>query len=355
MADRPFYNHIHFFRGISIILIVAAHCWSMPIFQFTDNDPSADLLGLHHVMEMLFHGSTVYFAMISGILYSLVLKDKTYKGFIKTKFANVFSPYIVASFCYLAIWGLLGFINPPDDVTPLMFLGVLTFVLLTGQMSMHLWYIPIIMLLFLITPWLVRAVNAKKPIWFILLLLLPLVISRVWPDFHPATLIYFIGPYIAGLMIGQNLEKADEWIKQRQWLLTVVFLVFTGIYYLLLSLDIQMVSWGFMDINAQESVTYLLRMSFALLMLRLFHVSVTKVPFWIDYLAKNAFAVYFIHISIIIFLTNAVTSYELVPIGVLENFLFGLFTLVFSIVMSLGVTWIIKRLTGKYSKMIIGS
>ncbi|MBT8449984.1 MAG: acyltransferase [Gammaproteobacteria bacterium] len=355
MTDKPFYGHIHYFRGISIILIVAAHCWSMPLFLFADNNPSEDILSLHHVIETLFHGSTVYFAMISGLLYSLVLKHKPYKSFIKTKFAHVFTPYIIASFCYLAMWELLGFINPPDDVTALQFFGVLSFVLLTGQMSMHLWYIPIIMLLFLITPLLLRAVNAQRVIWFVILLLLPLVISRVWPNFHPATLVYFIGPYIAGLMIGQNLEKAEDWIKERQWFFAASFILFSASYYMLLANDVKFVSWGMLEVNAQETVTYLLRMSFAIVLLRVLHLTVQRVPVWIDYLAQNAFAIYFIHISIIMFLTNATIAYELQPEGVLENFLFGLFTLIFSIVMSLGITWILKKLTGRHSRKIIGA
>ena len=355
MTDKPFYAHIHYFRGISILLIVAAHCWSMPVFLFTDNDPSSELLDLHYVMEVLFHGSTVYFAMISGLLFSLVLNDRTYKQFIKTKFKNVYSPYLIICFLYLGMWELLGFINPPEDVTALQFLGVLVFVLLTGQMSMHLWYIPVIMLLFLITPLLNRAVNAKSSIWFILLLLLPLVISRVWPNFHPATVIYFIGPYIAGLMIGKDIDKADAWIKERQWYLTAAFILFVAIYYFLLVSDIKMVSWGFMEVNAQESATYILRMCSALLLIRIFHVTVKSVPVWIDYLAKYAFPIYFIHIFIIMFLTNATIAYELQPETVLQNFLYGLFAVIFSVLMSLGIAWIVKRIAGERSRWMIGA
>ncbi len=355
MTDKPFYQHLHFFRGISIIFIVAAHCWSMPIYMLNDNQMPQHLNPLYSTMETLFHGSTVYFAMISGVLFSLVLTDKPYKSFLKTKFKNVYVPFVIISLVYASIWIMLGMANPPEHLSLWQIIAGFTFFLLTGHMSGHLWYIPIIMILFALTPLLNRAIESKQRIWFILLLLLPLVISRVWPNFHPATIIYFIGPYMLGLYIGRNIDTVNQWITERYKLLVSIFLIFTVIYFVLVINDIKYVNWGFIDVNSQETVTYLLRMSFALILMKFLSDHIQSVPRIIDLLARYSFAIYFIHVAFIMLFIGLAQQFNLVPVTLLQTFLFGLFTLIFSVALSIAVSWLIKQLSGRYSRLLIGA
>lgn len=355
MTEKVFYNHLHFFRGFSILLIVAAHCWSMPIFMFNDSQLPEHLNPLFSAIETLFHGSTVYFAMISGILFSLVLKDKSYKSFMKTKFKNVYVPFILISLVYASIWIAMGMVNPPEELSMWQLIAGFSFFLLTGHMSGHLWYIPVIMILFALTPLLNRAVESKQRLWFVLLLMLPLVVSRVWPNFHPGTVVYFIGPYMLGLYIGNNVNEINSWISERFSYLVSIFVIFTAIYFMLIFNDIKYVNWGAYDINSQETVTYILRMSVALLMLKLFYDHVTSVPKVIDLLARYSFAVYFIHVAFIMLMIGLAKQFEMVPESALAMFFFGLITLIVSVVMSIAVSWVIKQLTGRYSRLFIGA
>ena len=355
MTDKVFYEYVHYFRGICILLIVAAHCWSMPIYMFNDNQLPEHLKPLFSGIEMLFHGSTVYFAMISGILFSLVLKDKPYKSFMKTKAQNVFVPFILISVMYIAIWASMGMVNPPEGMPGWQIAIGMTFFTLTGQMSGHLWYIPIIMLLFAMTPWLNKAVDSPNKYWFILFLMLPLVISRVWPNFHPATVIYFIGPYMLGLYIGKNMQAMIAWIEQRFIMLISVFLVFSGMYYFMLLNEIRDVQWGFLNVNGQETVTYILRMAFALVLLNAFHKTVTSVPKVVDYLARYSFSIYFIHVAFIILFMEIAKSYELIPQTLIETFTFGLGTLILSVTLSVLVSILIQKIAGQRSRLLIGA
>ncbi len=75
-----FLGYLHSFRGFAIINIVAIHAFGYAIFitnknSFDPKDPIDIANGL------LFHNSTIYFAVISGILFSVVLKSKGYKRF----------------------------------------------------------------------------------------------------------------------------------------------------------------------------------------------------------------------------------------------------------------------------------
>ena len=355
MTEKVFYPYVHFFRGICILLIVAAHCWAMPIYMFNDNELPDHLLPLYSGVEALFHGSTIYFAMISGMLFSLVLKDKPYKTFMKNKLLNVYVPFLIISFIYAGIWISMGMFNPPEDLAVWQLAIGMTFFAMLGQMSGHLWYIPIIVILFAMTPWLNRAVDSPRKFWFILFLLLPLVISRVWPNFHPATIIYFIGPYMLGLYIGKHLDEVIAWIEQKNVALISTFLVFSGLYYFMLLNDIKDVQWDFLYINAQETVTYILRMAFAMVMLNALQKTVTTVPKVIDYLAQYSFSIYFIHVAFIMLMIGGAKQYEMIPETIMGTFVFGLVTLIVSVGLSIALSMLLQKLLGKRSRLIIGA
>src|SRR6056297_2213580 len=75
-----FLGYLHSFRGFAIINIVFIHAFAYALFLANDNslDPK-DPIGMAN--GLLFHNSTIYFAVISGILFSVVLKSKGYKRF----------------------------------------------------------------------------------------------------------------------------------------------------------------------------------------------------------------------------------------------------------------------------------
>jgi peptidoglycan/LPS O-acetylase OafA/YrhL len=173
--------------------------------------------------------------------------------------------------------------------------------------------------------------------------------------FSPATVIYFIAPYMVGIYIGQNLEQVHRWITERQVLLFSIFIIFSIAYFFMMMNDIKEVKWGFLTINSQETITYILRMCAALLMLELLRQYVSKVPTWLDYLAKYAFAIYFIHVMFIMLLIKLLEVIDYKPVSAGETFTLGLVTYVVSILGSVLVSMLIKRLTGRYSRQLIGA
>lgn len=337
------------------MFIVAAHCWSVLIFMSNDFSLPDDLRHLFHIIETLFHGSTIYFAMISGLLYSLVLRDKSYKVFLKGKARNVLAPYVLSAFYYLFLWHFVGQLNLPEDMGVKEFIFGFSFVILTGQMAPHMWYIPIIMILFLLTPLLYRVSEMKKPYLIIIILLLPLVISRVWPMFSPANIVYFAAPYLAGIMIGKNLESAFAWISERSNALLVISILFSVLYFTLFTYDIKDVSWGFLTVNAQETVTYIIRISLALVIFRYLYIHVKRVPKVINLLANHSFAIYFLHMIVIQLMIYMYRAYEINLDSAMNTFLAGLLIFVSSIIISTGLSWIIQKIAGKKSRLIIGA
>ncbi|MGB6037189.1 MAG: acyltransferase family protein, partial [Cryomorphaceae bacterium] len=88
-----FLGYLHSFRGFSIINIVLIHAFGYALYDF--NYQRIDLQSPFSIAnEMLFHNSTIYFAVISGVLFSVVLKSKGYKKFYNSKLKNVLLPYL---------------------------------------------------------------------------------------------------------------------------------------------------------------------------------------------------------------------------------------------------------------------
>ena len=97
---KRFIRPLHAFRGFAILNIVAVHAWSGQLSCIRDAEPSIGVSLLDAVNETLFHDSTLYFALISGLLFSLVLQPRGWTAFFKSKLHHVIAPYIVMTMAF---------------------------------------------------------------------------------------------------------------------------------------------------------------------------------------------------------------------------------------------------------------
>ena len=102
-SSQAFNAPVHAFRGFAILNILAIHCTALAVlFQQTTpglNQPPQHMAdAIHPVSQALFHGSTIYFALISGLLYATVLSRKSWSEFFRGKLTNVVAPYVLVSF-----------------------------------------------------------------------------------------------------------------------------------------------------------------------------------------------------------------------------------------------------------------
>ena len=223
-----FYHHLHFFRAITILLIVGAHAWIMPLLSYTDDfsiDPQLKLL--NSFFQAFFHDGTVLFAFISGLLFTLVLHNNSWKTFFFSKVNNVLLPYIVITFVYTFIqWKLVwvGFSKVDPDNT-MGFLSAAITNVPKGLAGFHLWYIPVLFVLFICTPLLKVLVEGKAKIILGIILLAPLLVSREWPYFSWQTVVYFAGAYVLGMIVGAHYKNSLRLIAQYKITLIIAFLL----------------------------------------------------------------------------------------------------------------------------------
>jgi len=356
--NNNFIGYLQSFRGFAILNIVAIHTFGLAVM--ISSEGSNPLNPISVINGLLFHNSTIYFAIISGMLFTAVLKRKGYRYFFLNKLKYIFLPYVFFTFFYTVFDN-----NSQEwfDLQPNIH-TYLTEVLrnfLYGKASFVFWYIPVLFFLYLVTPILDYTMNQKRlGIYIITIVIaLPLIIRRMEVDellsrdfLSIQTMIYYTGAYAFGMFVADNLDERMNWISQNMRIFIAVAVVMTiG----LLFITIQSIDrFGFFSLRS--TLFYIQKIALSGIVLSFLKSLGEHQPGWLSPIANSAFTVYFAHIfflsiSIIPFI-SFFKSEKIYPFNVLGG---GFLLLVTSILLSMLMVWIFKRIFGRYSKMIIGS
>lgn len=352
-SQKPFLGYVHSFRGFAIINVVMIHCLgiSLSVANHFVPDPGNPLLIIN---ETLFHGSTIYFALISGLLFSSILRPYGYVKFYRKKFLNVVMPYLVFT-------ALFTMINPPGPE------GI--FVLRTnwqtyapdvfnnfvfGQAQFTYWYIPVLFFLFALTPAL-RFIAGDSKLCntaLVLIMAAPVLFSRTSTHLSFATLVYFTGAYTAGVFLGQDIENKLAWLSDR-WRLIISVVMIT-------SLAIIFMQWARIEflgpVSMLESFYYVQKLALSAIMLVWLRRMADNQPRWLAGFANNAFSIYFLHMIIIMLAIGLI--YPLLAITGYHQFniIAGAFgVLLFTFSLSGMIIYAAHFVFGKYSRILVGS
>ena len=357
---KEYIGYLHGFRGVAILAIMAAHAWSMLgkeawsglDAQFAALTSSADFRLLHAITEGLFHGTTLFFALISGILVTRVLRGMPWVRFYLNKFTNVILPYLVVSTVLVALqWPQVVAYMKANDLHE-SFLQLLFLNFVTGSAEVQLWYIPVLAVLFLLTPALEAMLRFRNGVLILLLALVPLVVSRTVSPYMLSvnSIIYFLGAYGFGMYLGERLEAMLALVRHFRALLWAVFLIsLVANFWLFLS---GYTPSGFFSL--QQSVVYLNKLSAALLILEFLQAHEERMPSLLQTLGTYAFSLYFLHFTIMVNLDKALVL-AFPRMGVAGVAAGGLAIYFAGIALTLLLCIVLKRLFGRYSRMLIGA
>lgn len=351
--SKPDYlAYLHGFRGVAILCIIGAHAWSVLGFVSGAQDSNPNYIWLYASSETLFHGSTLFFALISGILFTRILRTKSWKTFYVGKFKNVFSPYLFICLLLTAISWPEYLAYGKANGMHFFFPEELAKNIVSGQAQTHLWYIPVLFVLFLLTPAVNALLKPGKGIAVILLSLIPLVVSRTtYPDLLSIqTVVFFLGAYSFGMYLGERLQPMLAFIERHLGLMLVLFAATTAANFLLFFWDY--VPAGFTSLH--QSVVYTQKMLLALLLLYVLHAHEARLPKILDVLGTYAFSLYFLHFSFVWMLSEAFAK-QFPNASILSLVAGGLLIYVLSVVLSLLLSMVLRKLFGKYSRMLIGT
>lgn len=347
-----FLTYLNSFRGFAIINIVAIHAFYFSLKVFGGPIDFAN--------ELLFHNSTIYFALISGLLYTAILKKKGYTQFYSSKFKFVVLPYLFFTLFYSI------FDDKAQDFFVLQssfenYLSILPRNLFYGKALFVFWYITVLFFLYLVTPLLDYIMNIKRwGHWLIVIVIaMPLLVRREevmelyngdFLSFH--NMIYFTGAYAAGMYIAANLEQSLAWIQKNKVFL-IVLVVVTSIAIVFIKLN-KMDRIGVFSVYS--TLFYIQKIALSVLVLLFFKNLGDKQPKWLQPIAKDAFTIYFLHVFFLgIFIVYLGNLKYFIVIAEFSSLLIGAFYLVFSILLSMLTARLFRKVFGKYSRMIVGS
>lgn len=350
-----FLGYLHSFRGAAIIKIVLGHAVAAAfIAAYGTFDESHPLI---MVSEIFYHDSTLYFAIISGLLFTRVLEPKGYFKFFSSKVRNILLPYLFFTLVFTFI--TIRFHDAKSFQEGLGFYFSKVYRnLIYGKANFALWYIPVLIVLYLATPVLHRLqkTNTWTKIIFFGVMFIPLVVSRIQMVgdyiFKFETVVYFMGAYALGMYLGTDLETKFQTIKKHKAAIVVTAIVSTGLLFYLYAEKIDMLG----RVSLRESVFYIQKILFAIIFIMLLKRLGNSQPKWLKPIARDSFSIYFMHGSILY------ASYHwfmfIIGIKTIEpfNIVFGsVFLIVFSISVSMAVVFVFRKVFGKYSRMIVGA
>ncbi len=346
--------HLHAFRGFAILNVIGAHAWTSLMFRVGGFEMATTLPELYALIQTLFHDSTIYFAVISGLLFSKVLRGRPWPGFYRNKLKNVIAPYVLLSVFFLTtLWDwYLGYASTnglPTDYPSALLRG-----LLQGQTLPHFWYIPVLSLLFVLTPALDALLQRPSLRWLaIAIAAAPLWVSRTGLE-NPVSLqsvVYFCGAYFVGMFIGQHYQRLQPIISRNMHGLWLLIIISSLAIYSLYSCGYK--ATGILSYT--ESLFYLQKLAISAVVLQLFYRNENVLPKLLHTLGSYAFSIYFLHLVFVFLCARLLETAMRDQQSSVMMFAGGLLVMIASAAMTLAVSIVLKRLLGRYSRPIIGT
>jgi probable poly-beta-1,6-N-acetyl-D-glucosamine export protein len=340
---------IHSFRGLAILIIVAGHC--MWVFGWRE------MPWLRAALADLLANGTVLFMFISGYLFQHLSGKYHYPTYLAKKAKYVLIPYVIVSIpaiAYSVFWK-----NTVEDYPFLegssAAYQVLWFYLTGGtQMNYPLWFIPVILIYFLVSPVFYAFIRFPVLYWLILLFL-PVALLAHRPHFpNPDTLhslTYFLPAYLLGMFASQYREKVDGFMARNLWLLVGSLVSYFFLHLLLsdhhgnyhvdrmFSFEIGFIDWAFLQ-----------KILFAFVMLGLLNRYDSLVAGPLRLLGDTSFSIYFLH-AYVVYAFRVVSRWHTYQGSLLKWVLLTVGT----VVVCVAITKLVQRVFGRYSRMVIGS
>ena len=292
-TEESIWNSINYFRAIAILLIVASHCtgtWHTGHF-------------VEKILKCLVEAGTILFIFISGfIFHHSSASNFKYIRLIIGKIKSLVIPYIILS---VVLTISKDYIMHPmfpmghQSVASIYTLKKALLSLLIGSALPPYWYIPCIMLIFLMSPVFIKLVNMQKRYGNILigvLFMASLFTYRPYSDHTIRASLYFTPVFLLGMISSKYKASVYNGLKNRipELFLSVIALAFMQVLFYNRTQNVTQ-TFAFQGIDLQLIQKILMCYLFMMLFHKFENV---KSPI-LNLLASTSFAIYFLHYAVI--------------------------------------------------------
>lgn len=212
-------------RTIATFAVIFVHISAIAISGYTPSSlPSVITIFLNRMLKF----TTPVFIYLAGSLIYESTKKRPFKylSFLKSRGKRILIPYVIVSIMYFGLISILK--HQPLSMK------VLVEQLLTGSAQYHLYFIPIIIQLYLLTPvflWLRKHVNLKL-LMIVLTGISFYTVLFVSFKYGDRIFIKFIVPYMLGLYFGSDIMTWLKSLGNKLYAFIGISLL-SGIYYVM--------------------------------------------------------------------------------------------------------------------------
>ncbi|KDN09429.1 hypothetical protein GAPWKB30_1966 [Gilliamella apicola] len=200
-------------------MIVFSHC--LGVFKNTHLIANSYLFSFLNLFAFNF---TTFFVLIAGFLFQHLTYKFDTKTYYLSKFKTVVCPYIsVSIFCFVFFHYQYLSNLPWFSSTETSVVSSIVRMMLTGKQLLPLWFIPMIIIIYLMAPLLYFW--SKKNLIVAGLIAMFWVVVFTKPDFtQPILNLLHYGPvYLIGMMIKQNYQIIIKTVKDNLFLVVFLF------------------------------------------------------------------------------------------------------------------------------------
>jgi len=342
-----------YFRGVAILFIVAGHsfgAWSIDTFS-------------EKVIANIVYSGTALFVFISGFFFHHIFyKDFNMKIFMSKKAMNVLVPYLILStlgFFYFALSSKpFPFVERliSTDVTSWMdYIQLYVNYLWTGRIMYAYWYIPFIMIMFLISPIFIAYIRlslaARLIIILILLLFSAFFVHRPILNMSPIhSVIYYIPIYLIGINCSINRDQFEPFIRGKTLIfgfIVIALAILQSMYFDSRGAPSKadMFSYGGLDINIFQKI------ALCFFFISILHRYENKTIPGLKLLASSSFAIYFLH-TWILHITDQYRPYAF--FSNIPEIIVWFGVIIFAVAVSLFIAYLVKAILKHNSRYLIG-
>jgi probable poly-beta-1,6-N-acetyl-D-glucosamine export protein len=352
---RQFLSYIHFLRGVAIVYVVAVHArgfesyWqsSPDVFRFLDvfSDPSEG-------------NGTTMFLFIGGFLFQHLTHNHFHFGkYLTQKFKNLILPYLIISIPLIWLRLHTPFETPalPDDFSERSAIHKIGHLLLTGSHLPPFWFISTIILFYFTAP-LLHVLDNRTFYRYIFPVILFASLFTYRPEHNANPLLsylHFIPVYMLGMAASFYKGKILSDDPGPFYLLLIVYLTMcfaelAGWTALPRSIHFEDVINGTIAFN----IYFLKTLILCFVWLTLFYRLRNKTFPTLELLGTYSFGLFFVH-YFFISLSRKIFEMNSIPFD-FSLITYAIYFLIV-IMISTAAVFFVKKLTGRYSRYLIGS
>lgn len=353
---RQFLPYVHFLRGVAILYVISVHARGFESFWMTNPEIYTFLDSFSDPSE---GNGTTLFLFIGGFLFQHLTKNNfVFRKYLTQKFKNLILPYLIISLPLILIRVSSDFETPalPEGFSDWPVLRQAGHFLLTGAHLPPFWFISTIILFYFSAP-LLHALDNRKFYTYVFPFILLACLFTYRPE-HNANpflaYLHFIPVYITGMWA--SFYK-DRILSDDPKILYSLLAIYLG-----LCIG-ELAGWittprntSFEDVLSGEAFIFNIYLLKALILcffwLTFFYRLREKHFAFLELLGSYSFGLFFVH-YFFISISRRIFEMNGIP------FDFSLITYVIYLLIVLMVSMIavysVKRLTGRYSRYLIGS